>query len=259
MYHYSLTRSLDDVEGFSTTVTVSDRDPINCAHMLVAVFNTINRNVMNGWLLGSVNTAGEGSVEFDGKIHRFAKPDPWSVSQSFTFEPSAGDADTVVRFFGEGGGRLVYPGKFKFTENTKAAETLAKSAAGHVARSVLEEAYAELQAVKEVLFDAGVETIPADAGVRDLLAVKRSMSEQIAEITHEHAQANAAARSELVEHVRGAYLKKERLTADDVRPDLEDRFRGMLDILAKFLVAIGEADADEGHAVARRLCGFDDE
>jgi hypothetical protein len=36
-------------------------------------------------------------------------------------------------------------------------------------------------------------------------------------------------------------------------------FRGMLDVLAKFLVVTGEADASEGHAVARRLCGISDE
>jgi hypothetical protein len=45
----------------------------------------------------------------------------------------------------------------------------------------------------------------------------------------------------------------------DGRPELDDRWRGMLDVLAKFLVIIGEADRDESHAVARRLCEIDEE
>lgn len=123
-------------------------------------------------------------------------------------------------------------------------------------RDMLESAYAELERVKNVLFDAGVETIPADAGVRDLLAVKRAMSEQIAKLTHEREQANAAARAEMIEYVKGAYAKLGRLDAAGERDDLQGRMRGMLDVLAKFLVVTGEADHDERHAVARRLCGI---
>lgn len=282
MYHYSLTRSLDDVEGFATTVTVSDRDPINCAHMLVAVFNTVNRNVMNGWLLGSVNTHGEGSVEFDGKIRHFAKSDPWSVSQTlhFTADP---DGDNLVTLFDNENGRLVFPGKLSFEKNEEAAESLAKSAAGHIARSVLEEAYAELQAVKEALYIAGAETIPADAGVRDLVSMTEQLPyaaaekiatahERIAELEkrdeHErHArqnmqeqyeQVNRSAVVEMVEYVKRAHVKLERIDPAGDREDLQGRMRGMLDVLAKFLVAMGEAAHDERHAVARRLCEIGD-
>lgn len=271
MYHYSLTRSLDDVEGFATTVTVSDRDPINCAHMLVAVFNTVNRNVMNGWLLGSVNTHGEGSVEFDGKIRHFAKSDPWSVSQTlhFTADP---DGDNLVTLFDNENGRLVFPGKLSFEKNEEAAESLAKSAAGHIARSVLEEAYAELQAVKEALYIAGAETITADVGVKDLSAALRARDEQIAELNkrdeHErHArqnmqeqyeQANRSAVVEMVEYVKKAHVKLDRVDPAGDREDLQGRMRGMLDVLAKFLVVMGEADHDERHAVARRLCEIGD-
>ncbi len=74
----------------------------------------------------------------------------------------------------------------------------------------------------------------------------------------ERAEANAAAVAEMVSFVKRAHAKKVRLQADvpdgDGRPELDDRWRGMLDVLAKFLVIVGEADADEGHAVARRMC-----
>lgn len=123
----------------------------------------------------------------------------------------------------------------------------------HVNRDVLESAYGELEDVKSVLFDAGVETIPADAGVRDLLAVKRAMSEQIAKLTHEREQANAAARDELIEFARGAYEKLCKVDPEGTRDDLQNRYRGTLDVLANLLVATGEADRDEKHAVARRL------
>lgn len=74
-----------------------------------------------------------------------------------------------------------------------------------------------------------------------------------------NAEANEAARAELISFVKRAHAKKERLTCNELRPDLEDRWRGMLDVLAKFLVVTGEADKDEGHAVARRLCGIEEE
>jgi hypothetical protein len=77
----------------------------------------------------------------------------------------------------------------------------------------------------------------------------------------ERAEANAAAVAEMVSFVKRAHAKKVRLQADvpdgDGRPELDDRWRGMLDVLAKFLVITGEADRDESHAVARRLCGVE--
>lgn len=131
----------------------------------------------------------------------------------------------------------------------------------HVDRSVLESAYAELQAVKEVLADAGEETIPADAGVRDLLAVKPEL--RVTQRNYRHlADQNETARAEMISFVKRAHAKKVKLQSavpdGDGRPELDDRWRGMLDVLAKFLVVTGEADASEGHAVARRLCEVPD-
>lgn len=145
----------------------------------------------------------------------------------------------------------------------------------HVERSVLEAAYDELQAVKEVLFDAGVKTIPADRGVEDLRHLLRAHSDALAELVQERANnderdrlggvlyrhaSTAEARAELI-----AYVKRERAkwkAADDRAPVNHEHmrawFRGVLDVLAKFLVVTGEADASEGHAVARRLCEVPD-
>lgn len=275
-HHYTLTRVMysgDDEPIGSTSFTVSDADAVNCAHMLAAVFNTMSRNFMNGWLLGSVNTNGEGSVEFDGKIERFAKSDPWSVSQTFKFEPSSVDADTLLTMFGDGETpTFTAAGKMSFVEESKYA---------HVARSVLESAYAELLAVKEQLASAGVETVPADSGVFDLRQQVRRSAEQIAELAQarantegemnelkrrndfehsariameqQYAEENEAARSEMIAYLRGAAKKRQQLDPDGGREDLQARYSGMLDVLAKFLVTTGEADADEGHAAARRL------
>lgn len=251
---YSLTRVIDgEHTEFATSFTTSDDDAINCAHMLAAGFNTMSRNFLGDWVLGVVDTT-SGTVQYDGKIEKIERPDPHTVPTSFKFEAST-DADTMVTIFDNENGRLMFPGKLKFTETD---ETTSASAAEAVApkinRKVLEAAYVELQAVKEVLFDAGVETIPADAGVRDLLAVKRAMSEQIAKITHEREQANAAARAELIEHVKRAYAKWGEVDPGRQRESLKAHLRGMLEVLSKYLVAIGEADADERHAVALRVC-----
>ena len=62
----------------------------------------------------------------------------------------------------------------------------------------------------------------------------------------------------MISFVKRAHAKKLRIqAAGEPRPELDDRWRGMLDVLAKFLVVTGEADPDEGHAVARRLCEVD--
>lgn len=282
MYHsYSLTRAWDGEDvPFAQSFTTSDDDAINCAHMLAAGFNTMSRNFTNGFVLAVVDTTA-GTVQYDGKTEQIKRDDPWSVSTTlhFTADP---DGDSMATFLGEGE-RVVFPGKLSFAKNDAAAESLAKSAAGHIARSVLEEAYAELQAVQNVLFEAGVETIPADAGVRDLVSMTEQLPyaaaekiatahERIAELEkrdeHErHArqnmqeqyeQANRSAVVEMVEYVKKAHVKLERIDPAGDREDLQGRMRGMLDVLAKFLVVMGEADHDERHAVARRLCEIGD-
>lgn len=255
MMHYSLTRSIDEDPDNYTSANFTDHDPINAAHLIASYFNTVNRPLLGGFALGVVNTE-TGTVQYDGKIEQIKRDEPWSVSQTFNFEAST-DADTIVTIFDNENGRLMYPGKFKFAETDETTSAVAaETVASTISRKVLESAYVELHRVKDVLFDAGVETIPADAGVRDLLAVKRAMSEQIAMLTHEHEQANAAARAEMIEYVKGAYAKLGRLDPAGEREDLQGRMRGMLDVLAKFLVVTGEADHDERHAVARRLCGI---
>jgi len=254
---YDLSRYVDGDLSRSTSLTVSDDDAINCAHMLAAGFNTISRNMMGDFVLAVVDTKA-GIVQYDGKTEQINRPDPWSVSQTFTFEPSAGDADTILTLFGNGETpTFTAAGKLKFAEESKYA---------HVNRDVLEAAYGELEDVKSVLFDAGVETIPADAGVRDLLANKRVMSQQIsrrdveiAELVQERANANEAARAEMIAYLKGARDKYQRLDPSKERDDLIHRFRGMLDVFAKFLVVTGEADTDERHAVARRLCGMEEQ
>lgn len=244
---YSLTRVLDgDRSEFAQSFTTSDDDAINCAHMLAAGFNTMNRNTMGDFILAVVDTKA-GTVEYDGKIERIDRPDPHTVSTTMHFKASP-DAQSLLTFFGDEG-TYTMRGNVEIQDDHEAISK-------RLAREVLESAYAELQAVKEVLSVAGVETIPADAGVRDLLAVKRAVSEQIAMLTHEHEQANAAARAEMIEYVKGAYAKLGRLDAAGERDDLQGRMRGMLDVLAKFLAVTGEADQDERHAVARRLCGI---
>lgn len=231
---YSLMRTFDDDDSpyASTSFTTNDVDHINCAHMLASGFNTMSRNFMGDFVLAVVDTKA-GTVQYDGKIEKFDRADK--------------------------------------------------------RRDMLESAYAELERVKNVLFDAGVETIPADRGVKDLSMVLFARDEKIAELYSElnktaqelealrkrdefelharqqmeaqHAQANEATRAELIE-----YVKRERaiwLAADKKAPVNHEHMRawlrGMLDVLAKFLVVTGEADASEGHAVARRLCGISDE
>lgn len=270
MMHYTLSRLLDDGDEH-TSATFTERDPVNAAHLIAAYFNTVNRPMLDGFALGVVNTRAA-SVEYDGKTEQIKRDDPWSISQTFEFKADP-DGENLVTLFGDGA-RTVFPAKLSFAKNEKAAETLAKSAAPHIARSVLEEAYAELQEVKAVLADAGVETIPADRGVNDLRHIIGARNAQIEELKAEveeldkrdafehharsamerrHFEQNEAARAELIGYVKEAFQKKQQLTREHVRDDLEDRFRGMIDVLAKFLVITGEAAPDEGHAVARRL------
>lgn len=252
---YSLTRTWDGMP-FAQTFTVSDDDAINCAHMLAAGFNTINRNMLGDFVLAVVDTKA-GTVQYDGKIEQIKRDEPWSVSQTFNFEAST-DADTMVTIFDNENGRLMFPGKFKFAEESKYA---------HVNRDVLESAYGELEDVKSVLSDAGVETIPADAGVRDLVHLLQMRDVQIevstadieqrdveiAELVQQRANQNAAARDELIEFARGAYENLRKIDPEGKCEDLQGRYRGTIDTLAQYLVATGEADRDERHAAARRL------
>jgi hypothetical protein len=251
---YSLTRVIDGGHSeFATSLTASDDDAINCAHMLAAGFNTMSRNFMGDFVLGVVNTK-VGTVQYDGKVEKLDRPEPRTASAKFKFEPSV-DADTILTLFGNGETpTFTAAGKIKIDEDSSA--TLAKSLAANVSRSVLEDAYVELQATKAALEEAGVETIPASEGVAGLR--NQLAHEAFTVSTYEDAerQRREAAVAEMVDYVKRAHAKNERLQLVEDRPDLDDRWHGMLDVLAKFLVVVGEADADEGHAVARRLCGI---
>lgn len=189
---YSLSRYIDGDTDHGTSFTVADDDPINCAHMLAAGFNTTSRSMMGDFVLAVVDTKA-GTVQYDGKIEQIKRADPWSYEQSFTFEPScAEEGDTLLRMF-TGDGKTAF------------------SAFGKV--SVEEQGPCE----------------------------------------PERANQNAAARDELIEFVRGAYEKLRKVDPEGDREDLQNRYRGMIDVLANLLVATGEADPDERHAVARRL------
>ena len=150
-------------------------------------------------------------------------------------------------------GRVFYDGK---VETIKRGDEPTRSAYAHVARSVLEEAYADYMGIRERMYEAGVETIPVSAGVDELRSIIDAREERF----RERAEADEAARAEMISFVKRAHAKKLRIqAAGEPRPELDDRWRGMLDVLAKFLVVTGEADKDEGHAVARRLCGIEEE
>jgi len=151
-------------------------------------------------------------------------------------------------------GTVQYDGKHEQVDRPDAFP--ARSDYAHVARSVLEEAYADYMGIRERMYEAGVETIPVSAGVDEL-------REQINGY-RKRESLNAAAVEEMISFVKRAHAKKVRLqqavkATGEHRNDLDDRWRGMLDVLAKFLVVTGEADKDEGHAVARRLCGIEEE
>ena len=165
MYNYMITRTFGESDDYDSSLSVSDRDPINCAHMLAAGFNTISRNMMGDFVLAVVDTKA-GTVQYDGKIEKFDRPDEPAVSTSFKSEPLA---------------------------------------------------------------DAGI--LYRDAKIAD-------------------------ARAELIHHVKGAYGKWSRIDPDRERDDLKSHLRGMIEVLSKFLVVIGEAEDDERHAVAKRLCGI---
>ena len=255
---YDLSRYVDGDLSQSNSLTVSDHDVVNCAHMLAAGFNTMNRNMLGDFVLAVVDKKA-GVVQYDGKvemINRLEPPGPFTAGP-FNFEATVPlDSSTLRQFFGIGTPSFTTFGKVAFDEPEPSMYT-------HISRDVLEAAYAELEAVKEVLADAGVETIPADAGVTDLRARLRARDLQIAELRRTFVElapacnaANEAARAELIEYVKSFYST--RTQQSRYNPEFDVQLQGMLDVLAKFLVVTGEADASEGHAVARRLCGIED-
>lgn len=263
---YSLTRVIDGGHAeFAQSFTTSDDDAINCAHMLAAGFNTMSRNMLSGWVLAVVDTE-DGRVFYDGNAEQIRRDEPAKpgvYEQSFTFEPSSGDADTILKLFGSGA-KPTFTAFGKMNVETE-GPCEAPSKYAHVARSVLEDTYAEMQAVNSIVEEVGVETIPLSSGVREMQYMIERRDEQIAAFHQErlnNAAANTAARAEMISFVKRAHAKKVKLQTavpdGDGRPELDDRWRGMLDVLAKFLVVTGEADADEGHAVACRLCGIND-
>jgi hypothetical protein len=253
---YDLSHYLEGDLSQSTSFTVSDDDAINCAHMLAAGFNTISRKMMGDFVLAVVDTKA-GTVQYDGKVEMINRLEPTGpfTGGSFNFEATVPlDPSAVRLFFGDEAYSFTTVGKVTTDEPSKYA---------HIAREVLEEAYEEIGNVKAALETVGVETIPPSAGVRDL--IRRNDFEYSARTAYEqrHNEENEAARAEMISFVKRAHAKKVKLQTavpdGDGRPELDDRWRGMLDVLAKFLVITGEADKDEGHAVARRLCEIDEE
>lgn len=250
---YDLSRYFEGDLPHSTSITVSDDDAINCAHMLAAGFNTMSRSLMKGYVLGVVNTKA-GTVEYDGKIEKIEKidcPEPESERKTELCGMTYGPA-----LYGHEGTMCNYsPGHRGECGRTEDAPEPSKYQ--FISRPVLEAAYDELQAVKEVLADAGVETIPADAGATDLRALLRARDAEISELVQALANwvvENEAARAELIEHVKRAYAKWGEVDPGRQRESLKAHLRGMLEVLSKFLAATGEADADERHAVALRVC-----
>lgn len=257
---YSLTRVIDGGHAeFAQSFTTSDDDAINCAHMLAAGFNTMSRNMLSGWVLAVVDTE-DGRVFYDGNAEQIRRDEPAKpgvYEQSFTFEPSSGDADTILKLFGSGATPTFTAFGKMNVETEGPCEAPSKYA--HVARSVLEDTYAEMQAVKSIVEEVGVETIPLSTGVREMQYMIENRDEEIAAFHQErlnHAESNTAARAELVGHVKGAYSKWSRVDPGRTRSNLKSHLRGMIEVLSKYLVAIGEADADERHAVALRVCGI---
>jgi hypothetical protein len=254
---YSLSRYIDG-NDHGTSFTVADDDAINCAHMLAAGFNTISRNTMGDFALGVVDTKA-GTVQYDGKIEPLDRPeqtaaDPWGTG-TLNFEVSPKGASRLFAQSANGDTQWTFVGDVKLDGDAFPAS----SEYAHIARGVLEDAYTEVGIVRTILEDAGVETIPVSSGVRELQHMLNAREERI----RERAQADEAARAEMISFVKRAHAKKLRLqqaitATGEQRNDLDDRWRGMLDTLAKFLVVTGEADASEGHAVARRLCGIEE-
>jgi len=254
---FTVSRFIGDDAEHGTTFTVADDDAVNVAHMLAAGFNTMSRNMLSDFVLAVVDKKA-GVVYYDGKTEMINRLEPSGPFEggSFNFEATVPlDPSAVRLFFGDEAYSFTTLGNVKFHDESEPSKY------AHIAREVLEEAYEEIGNVKAALETVGVETIPPSAGVRDL--IRRNDFEYSARTAYEqrHNEENEAARAEMISFVKRAHAKKVKLQTavpdGDGRPELDDRWRGMLDVLAKFLVITGEADKDESHAVARRLCEVD--
>jgi hypothetical protein len=81
------------------------------------------------------------------------------------------------------------------------------------------------------------------------------VSDSLRELSMKQKQQADATRNALIDYAVRSYGTLARLDPNGKRETLQARFRGTLDMLAEYLIATGEADHDEGHAVARRLIG----
>jgi hypothetical protein len=242
---YTLTRVFDgdDSPYASTSFTTSDADHINAAHMLAAGFNTMSRNFTIGHVLAVVDTQ-NGLVHYDGKVEMINRLEPSGPFEggSFNFEATVPlDPSAVRLFFGDEAYSFTTIGKIAVDEDVPAAvET----------EPIGPECFGTKNGDRVCW--RGRNYVPQDEYEADM----RKFADA-------NAEANEAARAEMISFVKRAHAKKVKLQTavpdGDGRPELDDRWRGMLDVLAKFLVVTGEADTDEGHAVARRLCGIDEE
>lgn len=236
MYHYAITRTIDDDETHSAYFSVANYDPVNCAHMLATGFNTMEANMFPGWALGVVNVEA-GTVQYHGKIEAIKRNEP----EPSAFAHAARDVleDAYDEYL------LVRAMLYEM-----GIETIPISAGV----DELRERVGELQAVEEALADAEVETVTAAEGVRTLLHRLKHERYARQHMGRKYAKQNEAARAELIEHVKAAYAQWGQVDPGRQREGVKSRLRGMIEVLSKYLVAIGEADADERHAVALRVC-----
>jgi hypothetical protein len=83
------------------------------------------------------------------------------------------------------------------------------------------------------------------------------VADSLRELSMKQKRQADATRNALIDYAVRSYGTLARLDPNGKRETLQARFRGALDMLAEYLIATGEADHDEGHAVARRLIGAD--
>lgn len=229
---YDLSHYLDGDISRSTSFTVSDDDAINCAHMLAAGFNTISRKMMGDFVLAVVDTKAR-TVQYDGKIEKIDRPDPKHEDlESLALETVPIGPEC---FASTSGSLICWRGRNYIPQDEYEAHMRARNV--------------EISELVQALANRAVEV--------------EELRQTLVELAPARNAANESARAEMISFVKRAHAKKVKLQTTvpdgDGRPELDDRWRGMLDVLAKFLVVTGEADADEGHAVARRLCGIQDE
>jgi hypothetical protein len=234
---FTISWFMGDDADHGTTFTVADDDAVNVAHMLAAGFNTMSRNMLGDFVLGVVDTKA-GTVQYDGKIEQIKRDDPWSVSQSFNFEASTA-GDTLLTFFGlDEQTATTLRGDVKFHDDPGPASVETET--------IGPECFGTKNGDRVCW--RGRNYVPQDEHEADM----RKFADA-------NAEANAAARAEMISFVKRAHAKMLKLEGTEYAKgrDLRQRWQGMLDVLAKFLVVTGEADKDESHAVARRLCEID--